>query len=75
MLRNTFTSALTPPYYDLIAQFVSKAKQWLRPVNALRREVISNAFLRDGLKESRKSRTVTAMAWVQILNDSWNSGL
>jgi hypothetical protein len=45
MLRNTSTPALTPLYCDTIAQFVSKAKQLLRPVNALRREVISNAFL------------------------------
>ena len=44
MLSNALTPALTPLCCDAIAQFVSKAKQLLRPVNALRREVISNAF-------------------------------
>jgi hypothetical protein len=34
MLRNILAPALTPLYCDTIAQFVSKAKKLLRPVNA-----------------------------------------
>lgn len=73
MLRNTLTPALTPLCCDAIAQFASKVKQLLRPVNALRREVISNAFLRDSNERVVSRATMTAVIRVQILNDSYNS--
>lgn len=61
MLSNKLTPALTPLCYDHYCPICSRAKQLLRLVNALRREVILMLFERWQRKRVVSQATVTAM--------------